>query len=299
MKVEDVKKVVVLGAGVMGHGIAMTCARSGFDTTMVDVSKDVLEKAYLQIKDGHFGLMRLVEKGKMTKEEMDSIISRIKSATEAKEAAENADVIIEAIAEDLELKRKVWTQYGKLCPERAVFASNTSTIMITEQASATGRPDRFVGMHWFNPAQVMRLIEVIRGTLTSDETFNFILDFCRKLGKNPVEAKDTPGFFTSRFIGIVMNSAVRMFEQGIAGIKETDTMCRQAFGFPMGPFELMDLTGLDIGLHAADYIYGITGDPAAKAPVSVRKLVAAGYIGHKPGSKGGWYDYYRISKETS
>ena len=297
MKVEKVKKVAVVGVGVMGNGISVACARTGFETTMVDVGKDVLEKACQEIRDGAFGLMRLVDKGKMTKEEADSIISRIKTTTDPREAADDVDVIIEAISEDLELKKKVWKQYDELCPEKTIFASNTSTIMITQQASATSRPERFIGMHWFNPAQVMRLIEVIRGALTSDETFNFMVDFCLKLGKNPVEAKDVPGFFTSRFIAMVMNNAVRMFEEGVAGVKEIDIMCRQGFGFPMGPFELMDLVGMDVNQHISEYVYPITGDPNAMLPITVRKLVAAGYIGNKPGSKGGWYDYYGISKE--
>jgi len=296
MRVENVKKVAVLGAGVMGHGIAMTCARTGFETIMVDVSKDLLDKGYDLIRNGQFGLVRLVDKGKMTKEEMESIIGRIKATTDPREAAKDADLVIEAISENPDMKKRVWKEYDGLCHERTIFASNTSTIMITEQASATGRPDRFIGMHWFNPAQVMRLIEVIRGALTSDETFNFAMELSRKLGKVPVEASDSPGFFTSRFIGIVMMSAIKLFEQGIAGIEEIDTMCKLGFGFPMGPFELMDLTGLDVPLHAAEYIYDITGDPGNKAPLTMRKLVAAGYIGKKAGSKGGWYDYYRIKK---
>jgi len=299
MKVEEARKVAVVGAGVMGNGIVMACARTGLETIMVDVSKEVLEKAYQEIRDGAFGLMRLVDRGKITVKEMDSIINQIKSTTSPEEATRDADVIIEAVPENLELKKKLWKQYDELCPERTIFASNTSTIMITHQASATSRPDRFIDMHWFNPAQVMRLIEVIRGALTSGETFGFMVDFCRKLGKNPVEAKDVPGFFTSRFIDMLMNNAVRMFEEGIAGITEIDTMCRQGFGFPMGPFELMDLTGLDINQHVAEYIYSMTGDPNAMAPITMRKLVAAGYIGNKPGSKGGWYNYYGISKEGS
>jgi len=297
MKVEEVKKVTVVGAGVMGHGIAMTCARTGFDVTLVDVSKDVIDKAYQELRDGRFGLMRLVEKSKMTKQEMEGILSKIKSTTDPKEAAKDADVVIEAVAEQLELKKKVWKMYDEICPPKTIFASNTSTIMITDQATAIKRQEKFIGMHWFNPAQVMRLIEIIRGALTSDETFKFMWDLSLKLGKNPVEAKDTPGFFTSRFIGIFMNSAVRMFEEGVAGIKEIDVMSKQAFGFPMGPFELMDLTGLDIGVHASEYIYGLTGDPSARAPITLRKLATAGYIGNKPGSRGGWYDYYRLTKE--
>ncbi len=240
-------------------------------------------------------LMRLVEKGKITKDEMDSIMGRIKSTSDPEEAANDTDLIIEAIAEEPELKKKVWKHYDELCPERTIFASNTSTIMITDQASATNRPEKFVGMHWFNPAQVMVLIEVIRGALTSDETFDFMLDFCKKIGKNPVEANDSPGFFTSRYILVVMMTGIRMFENGIAGIKEIDTMCKQGFGFPMGPFELMDLTGLDVALHATEYTYDTTGDIANKAPLTLRKLVTAGYIGRKKGSKGGWYDYYKIA----
>jgi 3-hydroxybutyryl-CoA dehydrogenase len=280
----------------MGHGIAMTCARTGFETIMVDVSKDLLDKGYDLIRNGQFGLMRLVEKGKMKKDEMEAIIARIKATTDPEEGAKDADIIIEAISENPEIKKKVWKEYDRLCPERTIFASNTSTIMITEQASVTRRPDRFIGMHWFNPAQVMRLIEVIRGALTSDETFNFTMELSKKLGKVPVEASDAPGFFTSRFIGMVMMSAVRLFEQGIAGIKEIDTMCKLGFGFPMGPFELMDLTGLDVGVHAGEYIYDITGDIGNKPPLTLKKLVSAGYIGKKTGSRGGWYDYYKISK---
>ena len=294
MKIEETKKIAVVGAGVMGSGIAMACARSGFETVLVDINEDILKAAYSEIRDGHFGFLRLVEKGKMTSQEMDDIIAKIKSTTDPNKAAKDADVVIEAVSEDLEVKRRIWQQYDKLCPERTIFASNTSTIMITEQASATDRPDRFIGMHWFNPAQVMKLIEVIRGVSSSDETFNFMIDFCRKIGKNPVEANDAPGFFSSHFICNFMYTAIRMFEQGIAGIEEIDTICKQGFGFPMGPFELMDLTGLDIPFHGMAYTYSITGDPVDKAPVTLKKLVTAGYVGHKRESKGGWYDYYHI-----
>lgn len=294
MKVEDVKKVTVVGAGIMGNGIAQTCARSGFEVMMVDVSKDILDTAYSQIRDGTYGLSKLVEKGKMSKEDMEGIIGRIKSTTDPGEAARDADVVIEAVSENPDLKKRIWKQYDELCPERTIFASNTSSIMITDQASATNRPDKFIGMHWFNPAPVMRLIEVVRGTLTSDDTFNFMVEFSKKLGKNPVEAKDGPGFFTTRFLAEFMNAGVRMFEEGLGGIKEIDTMCKQGFGFPMGIFELMDLTGIDVIFHVGEYLFSITGDPRMKAPLTLRKLVDAGYTGRKPGSRGGWYDYYQI-----
>ena len=294
MNVEDIKKITVVGAGVMGSGIVQVCARSGFKVMMVDVNEDLLNNAYKQIKDGPFGLSRLVEKGKIKSDEVEQIMGYIESTTDPKEAANDADLVIEAVSENLELKKKIWSQYDELCPEKTIFASNTSTIMITDQAAATKRADRFIGMHWFNPAPVMKLIEVIRGALTSDSTFDFIVEFSKKLGKIPVEASDSPGFFTSRFISEFMIRGVRMFEEGVAGIKEIDTMCKLGFGFPMGPFELMDLTGIDIIMHAGEYVYNITGDPNDKTPITLRKLVTAGYIGKKPGSKGGWYDFYNI-----
>ncbi len=299
MRVEDVKKVVVVGAGIMGHGIAMVTARSGFPTYLVDVSQEVLDNAMKLIRDGPFGLMRIVEKGKITKEEMEEIISRITPTTDPEEAGKDADVLIEAVPENIELKHKVYQLYDKICPERTIFASNTSGIMITELAAAVpNRADKFIGMHWFNPAQVMALIEVVRGALTSDETFEFMMEFCRKLGKIPLEAKDGPGFFTSRFILLILTEAVRLFEEGVAGIKEIDEMCKLGFGWPMGPFELMDLTGgVDIMMEGGEYYASRLGDPRFIPPLTARKLWLAGYRGKKLGSKGGWYDFFKVKKE--
>lgn len=296
LNVEEVKKVVVVGAGTMGHGIAQVCARKGYQVVLLDINNEILEKAMFLIKDGPFGLMRLVERKKLEREQVDEIMARIKTTTEYAETTRDADVVIEAVFENVELKKKVFKQLDELCQPHTIFATNTSGIMISELATAVNRPAKFIGMHWFNPAPVMRLIEVVRGVLTSDETFNFMVEFSKKLGKVPLEAKDGPCFFTTRFLVGMITEALRLFELGFAGIKEIDEMCKMAFGFPMGMFELMDLIGLDVVLHASEYLYNTTGDPRYAPPVTLKKLVMAGYRGAKPGSRGGWYDYFKIKK---
>ncbi len=297
MRIDDVERIGVVGAGVMGHGIAQVAARF-YNVVLVDVSEDVLKKALELIEKGPFGLMKLVEKGKMSEEEVKEILGRIETSTSL-ESLKDCDVIIEAVPEEPELKMRIFSQLDEICKEDCVFASNTSGIMISYLATSVKRKDRFVGMHWFNPAPVMKLIEVVRGALTSDETFELIVELSKKFGKIPVEASDVPGFFTTRYIVSWMNEAIRLFERGIAGIKEIDTMSKLAFGFPMGPFELMDLVGLDTALHICDYLYSETGEEQFVAPVTLKKLVLSGYIGDeklKPGSKGGWYRYYGIER---
>ncbi|MGP3668033.1 MAG: 3-hydroxyacyl-CoA dehydrogenase NAD-binding domain-containing protein [Candidatus Bathyarchaeota archaeon] len=299
MKIEDIKVIGVIGSGVMGHGIAQVCARSGYDIVLVDVKDEFLKKAMELIRSGPFGLTRLVEKGKIKPEDVDKVISRIKPTTDLN-MLNKAQYVIEAIPEDPELKKKVFKQVSEIVSPETIIASNTSSIMITELATAVKRPERFVGMHWFNPAPVMRLIEVIRGTLTSDETFNITVELSKKLDKIPIEASDGPGFFTSRFITNWICEAIRLFELGIAGIKEIDDMCKMAFGFPMGPFELSDLIGLDTMLHVCEYVYDRTKDSRYAAPLILRKLVTAGFLGDprtKPGSRGGFYDYFKIQKK--
>jgi 3-hydroxybutyryl-CoA dehydrogenase len=298
MKIEEVRKIGVLGAGIMGHGIAQVAARSGYDIVLVDISDEILKKALQLIENGPFGLKRLVEKGKLNEDEAKKILSRIKTSTDL-ESLKDCDIVIEAIPEDPDLKKKIFGQLDKICKPECIFASNTSGIMISDLATAVDRKDRFIGMHWFNPAPVMKLIEVVRGALTSEETFELIVELSKKFGKIPVEAADVPGFFTTRYIVSWMNEAIRLFERGIAGIKEIDTMCKLAFGFPMGPFELMDLIGLDTAVHICEYLHRETGEEQFVTPISLKKLVLSGYLGDerlKPGSKGGWYRYYRIEK---
>lgn len=298
MRVEDVRKIGVVGAGIMGHGIAQVCARTGFNVYLLDVNMDILEKALKLIREGPFGLMKLVEKGRLTLDQVNDIMSRIKVTTSYDDLCLDVDVVIEAVPENVDLKKKVFRILDEKCPERTVLASNTSGIMITDLASAVKRKDRFIGMHWFNPAPVMPLIEVVRGALTSDETFNLIVELSRKLGKTPIEARDGPGFYTTRFITAYLLEAVRMFEAGIAGIREIDEMTKLAFNHPMGPFQLMDLIGLDTVYHISEYLYSILREPQYKPPITLMKLVLSGYIGDprlKPGSRGGWYSYFKIS----
>jgi len=296
LRAEEVKRIGVLGAGTMGHGIAQVCARSGYEVVLVDVKDEILKKALSLIRSGPFGLEKLVQKGKMSEDELEATMGRIKPST-SRDDLEDVDFLIEAIPENVELKKKVFSELDALCKEKTVFASNTSGILISDLASAVERKDRFIGMHWFNPAPVMRLIEVVRGPLTSDETFNLTVELSRRLGKVPIEAKDSPGFFTTRFVDCWLMEAVRLFEAGIAGIKEIDDMCKMAFGFPMGPFELMDLIGLDTIYHVGEYLYSETHEARYAPPITLKKLVLSGYIGDKrtkPGSRGGWYDFFKI-----
>ncbi len=299
MKIEDVEVIGVVGAGTMGHGIAQTCSQMGYVVYLMDVDKRILEKALRLVKEGPFGLMKLVEKGKLNPNQVDEIIGRIKTTTDYDEFCTKADLVIEAVPEDPKLKKKIFKVLDEKCPEKTVFASNTSGIMITELATDVKRKDRFVGMHWFNPASVMPLIEVVRGTLTSNETFNLIIELSKKLVKIPIEAKDGPGFYTTRFITAYLFEAVRIFEAGLADIKSIEEMTKLAFRHPMGPFELMDLIGLDTMLHIGEYIYNLTWEPQYKPPLVLRKLVLSGYIGDarfKPGSRGGWLDYFKVAK---
>jgi len=283
----------------MGHGIAQSCSQAGYMVYLMDVDINILEKALKSIREGPFGLMKLVEKGKLNPDQVNEIIGRIKTTTDYDELCKNVDVVIEAVPEDSELKKKIFRLLDEKCPEKTVFASNTSGIMITELATGVKRKDRFVGMHWFNPAPVMPLIEVVRGTLTSDETFNLIIELSKKMGKIPIEAKDGPGFYTTRFITAYLFEAIRIFEAGLADIKSIDEMTKFAFRHPMGPFELMDLIGLDTMLHVGEYIYNLTREPQYKPPLILRKLVMSGYLGDarfKPGSRGGWIDHFKVAK---
>lgn len=296
MKIEDIKVVGVIGAGIMGRGIAQTCAQAGYTVYLMDIEESLLEKALKQIAEGPFGLATLVEKGKLNAERVIEIMKKIKTTTDYNEFCKEIDFVIEAVPEDAELKKRVFKTLDEKCPERTVFTSNTSGIMITELATAVKRKDRFAGMHWFNPAPVMPLIEVVKGPLTSEDTLSLVMDFSRKLGKTPIEVKDGPGFYTTRFITAYLFEAVRIFEDGIANIEGIDEMTKLAFRHPMGPFELMDLIGLDTALHIGEYIYNLTGEPRYKPPITLRKLVLSGYLGdpkYKTGSKGGWRTYFR------
>jgi len=285
----SVSRVAVVGFGTMGTGIAQVFAQSGFEVVAVDVSEEVLRRGLETIASGPFGLRRLVERGRITEEQMRDILSRIKTTTNLAEAVSSADLVIEAVFEDLEVKRKVFREVDTYAPRHAVLASNTSTLSITALAAATSRPDKVVGMHFFNPPQVMKLVEIVRGLQTSDETVELVKGLAERLGKVPVLCKDVPGFIANR-IGIIgILEAIRLYEQGIASAKDIDTAMKLGYNWPMGPLELADFIGLDVLLNIAEVLYRETGSPAYHPPTILRRLVAAGHLGRKSGR--GFYIY--------
>lgn len=292
----EIKKVGVVGSGVMGHGIALSFARYGYGVTMHDVSKEFLDKAIKDIRSGKYGLDSLIQRSKITREDAELTLSRIKTTTNLKELGD-CDLIVEAVPEDRNLKGKIFSELDMICHRGAIFASNTSGIMVSDLSSFTSRGDNFIGMHWFNPPQVMKLIEIVRGPDTSAETLEIIREISIKMEKTPIVVNDSPGFFTTRFINSWLMEAYRIFEEGIAGIKEIDQMSRLAFGFPMGPFELSDLIGLDTILHISEYMFDETKNPSYAPPTLIKKLVFSGYVGEKKGSKGGFYKYFGLSPE--
>lgn len=293
MESQNISRVGVIGSGVMGHGIAMSFAKSGYTVVMTDISEDFLRSGMEAISSGRFGLQRLVDKGTITQQEKEAVLSRISTSTDTGDL-KDCDLIVEAAPEDRKIKGEIFGALDRICKPETIFASNTSGIMISDLASFTSRGSQFVGMHWFNPPQVMKLVEIVRGPETSQETLDSITAVSEKMAKVPVTVNDGPGFFTTRFIDSWLMEAYRIFEQGVAGVKEIDQMSKLAFGFPMGPFELSDLIGLDTMLHVADYMFEETKDPAYAAPVILKKMVLSGYLGKKKGSKGGWYDYYGL-----
>jgi 3-hydroxybutyryl-CoA dehydrogenase len=297
LRLEDLRKITVLGAGIMGAGIVEVCAREGYKVYMTDLTNELVTKGLEKIK---LSLSRALDKGKMTKEKLEATFSNIKTTTDMREAVKDTDLVVEATPEDLELKKRIFKQLDGLCPAQTILASNTSGIMVTDIASVTNRPDKVIGMHWFNPPPVMKLIEIVRGALTSDETYGIVMDLSKKLGKTPIPANDGPGFFTTRYIASWIIEAVRLFEQGVANIKEIDAMSKMAFNWPMGPFELSDFIGLDTLLHISSYLFAELGDPHYAPPLTLKKLVKSGFLGNpriKVGSKGGFYEYYGIKRE--
>src|SRR3989449_9338343 len=236
-------------------------------------------------------LAKRVEKGKMTGMEVDGILSKIRGVVDLKEAVAGAQVVIEAVFEKMEVKRELYAELEKLCPPEVVFASNTSSLSITEMANATKRADRVVGMHFFNPAPVMKLVEVIRGSETSDATVALIKDLCTMIGKEAVEVKESPGFVVNRLLVPMMNEAFNLLQEGVASAEDIDKAMKLGTNMPMGPLELADYTGLDIGLDVMEVLHRETGDPKFRPSPLLRKYVRAGRLGRKTGR--GVYEYPR------
>ncbi|HAM53544.1 MAG TPA: 3-hydroxybutyryl-CoA dehydrogenase [Nitrospiraceae bacterium] len=278
------RKIAVIGAGTMGGGIAQMAGQCGYEVIMEDVKDSYVTTGFTKIKER---LEKRVSEEKLEVGEKERILSNIKVATRLEDCT-SADLIIEAAVEKEEIKRDIYRELDTLCPEETIFATNTSSLSITRLAQATGRPSRFVGMHFMNPAYSMKLIEIIRGLLTSEETIDIIRAVAGKMGKVSVVVNDSPGFVISRVIATMINDAIYCLEEGVASKEGIDTIMKFGANHPMGPLELADLMGLDICLEILEILQAGLGEKYRPCPL-LRKMVAAGKLGRK--SKEGFYEY--------
>lgn len=285
MNVEDVKKVAVFGAGLMGNGIAQVCAQAGLEVALVDIEDRFVESG---MKNINRNLQRGVDKGRLSAEQMQEIMGRINGST-SREVAKDADVIIEAIIENENLKKELYAELDTICPEHTIFASNTSSISITAMASVTKRQEKFIGMHFFNPVPVMKLVEIIRGFNTSDETHKLIEELSKKIGKDIVTVNEAPGFAVNRILIPFMLEAIFAIQEGVCTVEDLDKSIKLGLNHPMGPLTLLDFVGLDTTLYIADYMFEEFKDSKYRAPALLRKMVRAGNLGRKSGK--GFYDY--------
>jgi 3-hydroxybutyryl-CoA dehydrogenase len=285
MNIEEIKTVGVAGAGSMGAGIAQVAAQSGFQVKVVDVSEAVWARAQKTIAKS---LERLLAKEKITGEQMKEALGRISFSTDVGTLA-GVPFIFEAVFEDIGVKKDLFGKLDAICSDDVVYASNTSSIAITEMASLVKRPARFIGMHFFNPVAMMRLVEVIPAMQTEKSVTDLALAMAVKLGKTPITCKDTPGFVVNRLLIPYMLDAVRLLEAGVASAEDIDTAMKLGAGMPMGPFELMDFTGVEISQLVGDIFYGYTKEARFASPGLLRNMVKAGYLGRKTGR--GFYDY--------
>ena len=280
----DIKKVGVVGCGLMGRGIAQVSAAAGFETVVREVNEELLAKGLGSIEKG---LDRLVEKEKIDQASRDAVLGNL-SGTVTLEDLADCDIVVEAIVEDIDAKVDLFGALDRQCPEHTIFASNTSSLTITEMA-ATNRPDRFVGLHFFNPVPVMKLVEVVRSGSTSDETFDRAFAFARDLGKVPVACRDNSGFIVNRLLVPYMLDAIRAYEEGIGSIEDIDTAMQLGCGYPMGPFVLGDFVGLDTLYFITEIMFDEYREKRFASPPLLKRMYLAGYHGRKAGR--GFYDY--------
>ena len=275
----------VLGSGTMGLDIAQVFAASGRAVTLYSRSSESVKKAEARLTSG---LSRRLERGKITQEYMDQLVSNIRFTTELKSLSD-MDLIVESVIEDVNVKKSTFAELDALCSEKTMFATNTSSISITDIAAATKRADKFIGMHFFNPATVMKLVEVIRGMHTSDETFSAVFELSKEIGKEPVEVQEAPGFVVNRLLIPMINEAVGLLAEGVASAEGIDTAMKLGANHPMGPLALADLIGLDVCLAIMDTLYRETQDSKYRAHTLLRKMVRGGLLGKK--SNQGFFTY--------
>ena len=285
--IENIEKILVVGAGAMGSQIGMVCALAGYEVAVQDIDEGMLEKAQEQLRSR---MDRNVEKGRMREEDVAAAFGRMTFTTDLEGAAANADFVIEAIVEKLDAKRDLFARLDKLVPEHAILATNSSTIVSSRVADATNRPGRVCNMHYFNPALVMKCVEVVKNPETSDATVETTVELTRRIGKEPVILnKEIPGFVANRILGALVDEAISLYEADVASIEDIDTACKTALGHPMGPFELMDLTGIDVNYYVRVTNYEETGDERHKPQKSLAEKFKRGELGRKTGK--GWYRY--------
>ncbi len=283
----NISGITVIGAGAMGRQIGMVAALGGFEAVVQDVSADAVAQAEEQLRSWAKGR---VSKGRLSNEEVDDAWSRLRFTTDVTDAVANADLVIEAATEKLEIKRRIFAQLDELAPEHTILTTNSSTYGSSSVADATGRPEKVCNMHFFNPALVMKAVEVVRHDTTSDDTVDTVIDVARRMGKLPVVLhREIPGFVANRLMGAIRTEAIELLEQGIASVEDIDTAAKSALGHPMGPFELMDLVGIDVTYLIREATYELTGDDQDKPHPLITEKYEAGEFGRKTGK--GWYSY--------